>query len=165
MNEHEDFSEWARANGLEPGGFSTEQRVLVNASVKFLEFVGSQRLLLRFVAYFLAHCGVSFTASFIGKVVGRTARAVEVTRATPVEKIVEAAHRDGERHGRPTLDPIHAGPVAQFVFEHPSCTNAEIAAFALERLNIEVGIDGVRAFLRRHGLLDLRKKEPVAPLF
>ena len=159
------FSEWARSQQFEAETFSIEQRVLIGAARHFLDFANHHRLLVRLVTYFLAHCGVEFSAPCIAAAVGRTARAVEMTKAVSVDEIVKAAHRDGARHGAPTLDPIHAGPVAQFVFEHPGCTHRDIAAFADERLGVEVGIDGVRAFLRRHGLVDLRKKEPAAPLF
>jgi hypothetical protein len=159
------FMTWVQAHRLDMTRFSTDQRVLVCAALRFLEFAEHQRLLVRFVTYFLTHCGVPLSASNVGRVVGRSSRAVEETKAVSVEDFVRAAHRDGDRHGGPTLEPVHAGPVAQFIFEHPGCTHDDIAAFAAERLGVVVGIDGVRAFLRRHGLIDLKNKEPAAPLF
>jgi hypothetical protein len=159
------FSEWARSHQLEAETLSIEQRVLIGAALHFLDFAKHHRLLVRLVTYFLAHCGVGLSVSCVARVVGRTTRAVEMTKAVSVEEIVKAAHRDGARHGAPTLEAIHAGPVAEFIFEHPGCTHRDVAAFAGERLGVEVGIDGVRAFLRRHGLVGLRTKEPVAPLF
>jgi hypothetical protein len=161
----EAFSEWVRSQQLEAETFSIEQRELIGAALHFLDFAKHHRLLVRLVTYFLTHCGVELSVSCVARVVGRTTRAVEMTRGVSVDEIVKAAHRDGARHGAPTLEPIHAGPVAEFIFEHPGCTHRDIAAFAGERLGVEVGIDGVRAFLRRHGLVNLRKNEPAAPLF
>jgi hypothetical protein len=159
------FVGWAQTHQLDPTRFSTEQRALVGAALHFLEFAEHHRLLVRFVAYFLTPCGIRLSASNVGRVVGRKSRAVEETKAASVEEFVRAAHRDGDRHGGPTLEPVHAGPVAQFIFEHPGCTHDDIAEFAAERLGVVVGIDGVRAFLRRHGLIDLKNQAPAAPLF
>lgn len=159
------FSLWARAHPLEAEKLSSEQDVLIGAALHFLEYVKHNRLLVRLVVYFLAHSGVRFTARCIGKVVGRSSRAVKATKTASVAEIVASAHHDGGRHGGPTLEPVHAGPIAEFVFEHPGCTLDEIAAFAGESLGVVVGINGVRAFLRRHGLVDLKKKEPAAPFF
>jgi hypothetical protein len=158
------FAEWAQSQGLEGESFSVEQRVLIGAALHFLEFASHHRLLVRLVVFFLTHCGVDFSERTVGSVVGRTARAVKTTKAASVQEIVESAHRDGARHGAPTLESIHAGPVAEFVFEHRGCSLDDIATFAGEHLGIEVGIDGVRAFLRRHGLVHVRNDEPVAPL-
>ena len=156
---------WGKKHQVDTERLFVEQRALINAALQFLEFVGYNRLLVRFVVYFLTHCGVKFTASCVAKVVGRSERAIEQTKSVGVTELVESAHRDGDRHGKPTLDPAHAGPIAQFIFEHRSCTFEEIADFCRDRLEVDVGIDGVRAFLRRHGLANLRQTQPTAPLF
>lgn len=158
------LSAWAKNHGCDPTKLTAEQRVLIAAALAFLAFVGQQRLLVRFVTYFLAHCGIRMSARLVGHVVGRTSRAVEMTKATSVAEIVHSAHRDGDRHDRTTLDPIHAGPIARFLFERPRSTLAETAGFAQRELGIEVGIDGVRAFLVRHGLADRPRERPTSPL-
>jgi hypothetical protein len=159
------FTEWTQSQGLEAASFSVEQRVLIGAALHFLDFASHHRLLVRVVVFFLTHCGVDFSERTVGAVVGRTAKAVKTTKAASVEEIVESAHRDGGRHGAPTLESIHAGPIAEFIFEHRGCSLLDIATFANEHLGVEVGINGVRAFLRRHGLVHVRNDEPVAPLF
>lgn len=159
------FCAWARDRELEVERFTSEQSTLIGAALNFLDLVGRHRLLVRFVVYFLTHSGVRLSAPCIGKVVGRSVRAVEAAKAASAAEVVEAAHRDDDRHGGPTLEPVHAGPIAEFIFEHRACTLEDISAFAGERLGVVVGIKGVRTFLQRHGLIELKKKEPVAPLF
>lgn len=163
-NDSSGLTSWAQKSGYDAARLRVEQRVLVGAALAFLESVGRQRLLVRFVAYFLVHCGIRMPARLVGLVVGRTSRAVEMTKAASVAEFVRSAHKDGDRHDRVTLDPVHAGPIARFLFEHPKSTLSEIAGFARLELGVEVGIDGVRAFLLRHGLANRRREEPVAPL-
>lgn len=158
------LTSWVLRCGCDPARLGVEQRVLVGAALAFLEFVGHQRLLVRFVAYFLSHCGIRMPARLVGLVVGRTSRGVEMTKAASVAEFVHSAHKDGDRHDRVTLDPVHAGPIARFLFEHPKSTLSEIGGFAGRELGVQVGIDGVRVFLARHGLADLRREKPVAPL-
>jgi transposase len=146
MHEHEEVVKKA----TEP------QRLLLEAAVRFVASVRAQPLLLRLAAFFLLHAGMGLTPAQVGAAVGRTDRAMRTVQGLSSRAMLESMWGELGRHRRPKLHAEHAGPIAKYLVEHPSCTQAEVVAFIASELKIAIDVQTLRRFFKAYGLGVLR---------
>jgi hypothetical protein len=132
------------------------QRVLLEAAVRFITVVAAQPILVRSVAYFLLHAGMSLTPVQVGEAVGRTDRAMRTVRALTAHALLDSIWAELGRHRQPRLHPEHAGPIAKYLVDHPRCTQAEVVAFIARELSVDIELQTFRRFLTAYGLGVLR---------
>jgi len=132
------------------------QRILLEATVRFLAVIASQPILLRAVSYFLLHAGMGMTPVQVGAAVGRTDRAMRMVRALAPHELLDSIWAELGRHRQPRLHPEHAGPIAKYLVDHPRCTQPEVVAFIARELSIDIEVQALRRFLETYGLHVLR---------
>jgi hypothetical protein len=132
------------------------QRVLLEATVRFVVFIADQPILLRVAAYFLLHAGMGLTLVQVGAAVGRTDRAMLTVRALAPRELLDSIWAELGRHRQPRLRAEHAGPIAKYLVDHPQCTQSEVVTFIARELSIEIEVQTLRRFLDAYGLYVLR---------
>ena len=146
QGEHADVM--ARATG--------PQRILLEATVRFVAVIAAQPILLRVAAFFLLHAGMGLTPAQVGAAVGRTDRAMRTVQALGVRDVLDSIWAELGRHRQPKLRPEHAGPIAKYLVDHPRCTQPEVTEFIAAELSIVVDTQTLRRFLDTYGLDVLR---------
>jgi hypothetical protein len=76
--------------------------------------------------------------------------------------VVQAAHHRvaGRSHGK--LLPRYAGPVAQFLVEHPQATRWDVLDFIAQTWGVSVSRVALNRFLKKYGLDEASRIVPVA---
>lgn len=128
------------------------QRILLEATVRFMVAIASQPILLRVAAFFLLHAGMGLTPAQVGLAVGRTERAMRTVQALGAREILDSIWAELGRHRQPKLRPEHAGSIAKYLVEHPQCTQPDVARFIAAELRIVVDVQTLRRFLDTYGL-------------
>jgi transposase len=128
------------------------QRVLLEATVRFVAVIAAQPILLRVAAYFLLHAGMGLTLVQVGAAVGRTDRAMHTVRALAPRELLDSIWAELGRHRQPRLHAEHAGPIAKYLVDHPRCTQSEVVAFIARELSVEIEVQTLRRFLESYGL-------------
>ena len=93
------------------------QRVLLEATVRFVAVIAAQPILLRVAAYFLLHAGMGLTLVQVGAAVGRTDRAMHTVRALAPRELLDSIWAELGRHRQPRLHAEHAGPIAKYLVD------------------------------------------------
>ena len=105
----------------------------------------------------------------VGLKVAQVARLVELNRCTSSRhrpctssQVVEAIHnrQAGKFPGK--LLPRYAGPIAQFLLEHPTAHRDAVLDFLERRWQIRPGYRALDNFLRKYGLARRRWEAPAA---
>jgi hypothetical protein len=128
------------------------QRVLLEATVRFVAVIAAQPILVRAVAFFLLHAGMGLTPVQVGAAVGRTDRAMRMVRALEAHELLDSIWAELGRHRQPRLHPEHAGPIAKYLVDHPRCTQAEVVAFIAREFSVDIELQTLRRFLEAYGL-------------
>ena len=147
---------WQREHADVLARSTAPQRILLEATVKFVAVIAAQPILLRVAAFFLLHAGMGLTPAQVGAAVGRTDRAMRTVQALGVSDVLESIWAELGRHRRPKLQPEHAGPIAKYLVEHPRCTQPEVAAFIATELSIVVDTQTLHRFFDAYGFDVLR---------
>ena len=133
------------------------QRVLLEATVRFVAVIAAQPILLRLAAFFQLHAGMELTPAQVGAAVGRTDRAMRTVRASSVQDVLTSIWAELGRHRQPKLHAEHAGPIAKYMVEHPRCRRSEVVAFLATELKIDIDVHTLSRFLEAYGLNILRR--------
>src|SRR5262245_32919643 len=128
------------------------QRVLLEATVRFVVGVSAPSMLIRLIAFFLLHADMGLTPVQVGAAVGRTDRAMRTVQALSAHDVLDALWAELRRHRQPKLHPEHAGPIAKYLVDHPRATQAEVVAFIARALAIHVDVQTLARFLKAYGL-------------
>jgi len=140
------WARWQREHEVLLERATGPQRVLLEATVRFVAVIAAQPILLRVAAYFLLHAGMGLTLVQVGAAVGHTVRAL-----APRE-LLDSIWAELGRHRQPRLHAEHAGPIAKYLVDHPRCTQSEVVAFIARELSVEIEVQTLRRFLESYGL-------------
>ena len=150
------WAHWQREHAALLERATGPQRVLLEATVRFVAVIAAQPVLLRVAAFFLLHAGMGLTPAQVGAAVGRTDRAMRTVQTLSVREMLDSIWAELGRHRQPKLHPEHAGPIAKYLVDHPRCTQPEVAQFIAAELSIVVDTQTLRRFLDAYGLYVLR---------
>ena len=146
------FESWLEKGRLRCERLDNRQLAVLEAAFRFLEHGGHDYASRRIVEHFLLHAEV-------GLKVAQVARLVELNRCTSSRhrrcsssQVVQSIHnrQAGKFPGK--LLPRYAGPVAQFLVEHPQATRQEVMDFLERRWQVRPGYRALDNFLRKYGL-------------
>jgi hypothetical protein len=146
------FESWLEKGRLGYERLNDRQLAVLEAAFRFLEHGGHDYASRRIVEHFLLHAEV-------GLKVAQVARLVELHRCTSSRhrrcsssQVVQSIHnrQAGKFPGK--LLPRYAGPVAQFLVEHPEATRDEVMDFLERRWEGRPGYRALDNFLRKYGL-------------
>jgi len=148
----EAWARWAEAHQRLLERATEAQRVLLEATVRFIVGASAPAMLIRLVAFFLLHADMGLTPVQVGAAVGRTDRAMRTVQALSAYDMLDALWAELRRHRQPKLHPEHAGPIAKYLVDHPSATQAEVVAFIARALTIHVDVQTLARFFKAYGL-------------
>ena len=146
------FEAWLEQAGLERKRLSAHQLAVLEAAFRFLERGGHDYASRRIVEHFLLHAEIGLKVAQIARLVGLDRCTSSRHRPCSSSQVVEAIHnrQAGKFPGK--LLPRYAGPVAQFLVEHPTATRDEVLDFLEQGWQIRPGYRALDNFLRKYGL-------------
>lgn len=132
------------------------QRALLEAAVRFVAEVDGEHTMVRVAGFFLLHAGMGLSPAQVGAAVGRTDRAMRTVQSIGARELLESIWGEMGRHRKPKLAAEHAGPIALYMVEHPTCTQREMVSFIERTFDIKVDPLTLRRFFKTYGLGVLR---------
>jgi len=148
---HQAFSRWLEDAQLSTEHLSDEQIDVLEASFEFLEQAGRDYYSLRLLSHFLLHCGL-FKKAQVGRLVGVSRKTASMQQKLSSKQVVQAAHH--RMRGRPygKLLPRYAGPIAQFLVQHPKASRDDAIDFIEQTWDVHVSKRALTLFLKKYGL-------------
>jgi transposase len=146
------YAEWLQQAAVAEATLTPAQQPVVQAAFGFLQQCGPDYYTRRLLSHFLLHCRAGLTTAAI-------ARLCAFSRSTAVDhhglsskEVVQAAHHrlGGRSHGK--LLPRYAGPIAQFLHEHPDATRWDVLDFIQKTWGVSVSRMALHRFLHKYGL-------------
>ena len=156
------FEMWLEKGRLRRERLSPHQISVLEAAFRFLEHGGHDYASRRLIEHFLLHAELGLKVAQVARLVGLDRCTSSRHRPCSSSQVVQAIHnrQAGKFPGK--LLPRYAGPVAQFLVEHPKATRDEVLDFLERRWQIRPGYRSLDNFLRKYGL-DRRGAEETAP--
>jgi hypothetical protein len=146
------FETWLEKSRLERNRLNDHQLAVLEAAFRFLERGGHDYASRRIVEHFLLHAEIGLKVAQVARLVGLDRCTSSRHRPCSSSQVVRAIHnrQAGKFPGK--LLPRYAGPVAQFLLEHPKATRDEVLEFLAQRWQIRPGYRALDNFLRKYGL-------------
>ena len=146
------FESWLERARLRRERLAAHQISVLEAAFRFLEHGGHDYALRRLVEHFLLHAELGLKVAQVARLVGLDRCTSSRHRPCSSSQVVQAIHnrQAGKFPGK--LLPRYAGPVAQFLLEHPQATRDEVLGFLERRWQIRPGYRALDNFLRKYGL-------------
>jgi hypothetical protein len=146
------FEAWLAKARLRRERLSARQVAVLEAALGFLEHGGHDYASRRWVEHFLLHADVGLKVAQVARLVGVDRCTSSRHRPCSSSQVAAAIQNRlaGKFPGK--LLPRYAGPVAQFLLEHPHATRDEVLGFLEQRWQIRPGYRALDNFLRKYGL-------------
>lgn len=146
------FEGWLERARLQRERLNAHQISVLEAAFRFLEHGGHDYASRRLVEHFLLHSELGFKVAQVARLVGLDRCTSSRHRPCSSSQVVQAIHnrQAGKFPGK--LLPRYAGPVAQYLLEHPKATRDEVLGFLERRWQIRPGYRALDNFLRKYGL-------------
>lgn len=161
VTEETDFLRWlAEARVLEET-LTAEQLVLLQAGSRFLETCGRDYYSMRLLGHVLLHCQSGLSVAGIARLLGISRAAASGQQKLSSKEVVQAAHQRlrGRAHGK--LLPRFAGPIAQFLLQHPQATRWDLLDFIEATWGVRVSRMALHKFLKKYGLDQVHEVVPL----
>ena len=123
------FDQWLRDAEVDRQKLSSDQIALLEASFRFLCHCGGDYYSRRVLSHFLLHCQSGLKVAQIARVLGISRSTASKQQSVSSKEMVQVAHHRmaGRPHGK--LLARYAGPVAQFLINHPKASRWDILDF------------------------------------
>jgi hypothetical protein len=153
------FEQWLREARVSPTRLSDQQRAVLHAAFQFLQQGEGGYSTSRIASHFLLHCGLGLDIAQVARLVGISPRSAFRHRDLSAKQVGQQIH--DHFRGRPygKLLPRHAGPIAEFLFNHPQATRDELLDFIARTWQFRVSKVALWEFLKKYGLDDASLKE------
>jgi len=150
------FAAWAARGGVDIGGLSEEQRIVLEAVRRFLAWSRPAPVFTRLAFVVLLHVDLRFPRGILQAVLGRSVTDKSAWRTlTPAAAAarLRAPDRRPAASGRRKVTGAHVGPIAHFLGAHPHATVVELHRWITEGpLRIPITRRRLYPALRRLGL-------------
>jgi len=146
------YEAWLAQAQLPEHRLRPEQHALLQAAFRFRQRRGTDYYSTRLLGHFLLHCGSGLKVATIARLLGISRPTASRQQALSSKQAVQQAHHrmDGRPYGK--LLPRHAGPIAGFLFAHPSATRADLIDFIDQTFGVRVARVALYKFLKKYGL-------------
>jgi hypothetical protein len=146
------FEGWLERARLQRERLNARQISVLEAAFQFLEHGGHDYASRRLVEHFLLHSALGLKVAQVARLVGLDRCTSSRHRPCSSSQVVQAIHnrQAGKFPGK--LLPRYAGPIAQYLLEHPNATRDEVLDFLERRWQIRPGYRALDNFLRKYGL-------------
>jgi hypothetical protein len=148
----ETFSCWLAQAQVCEARLTPEQRGLLQAAFRFRQQQGSDYYSTRLLGHFLLHCSSGLKVAQVARLLRLSRPTASRQQGLSSKQAVQQAHHrmDGRPYGK--LLPRHAGPIAGFLFAHPTATRADLIDFVGRTFGVRVARVALYKFLKKYGL-------------
>lgn len=146
------FAAWLQQAHVAADALTPEQHVLLRRAFHFRERCGHDYYSTRLLSHFLLHCDTGLSVAALARLLGLSRSATSAQQGLSSKEVIQAAHHrlSGRAHGK--LLPRFAGPVAQFLHDHPNATRYDLLDFLERTWNVRVSRMALYRFLKKYGL-------------
>jgi hypothetical protein len=146
------FTTWLVQAQVPADRLSPDQDALLRAVFRFRQAQGSDYYSTRLLSHFLLHCGSGLPIAHLARLLGLDRSTASRQQGLSAKQAIQLAHHrmDGRPYGK--LLPRYAGPIAEFLFAHPSASRAEVLDFIDRTFQVRVSRIGLYHFLKKYGL-------------
>ena len=146
------FTAWLAQAQIPDTRLSAEQRALLRAAFHFRQTQGSDYYSTRLLSHFLLHCGSGLKVAHLARLLGLDRSTASRQQGLSAKRAIQLAHHrmDGRPYGK--LLPRYAGPIAEFLFAHPSASRADVLDFIDRTWGVRVSRIALYHFLKKYGL-------------
>jgi hypothetical protein len=146
------FTTWLTQARVPDASLSAEQRALLRAAFRFRQTQGTDYYSTRLLSHFLLHCGSGLKVAPIARLLGLDRSTASRQQGLSAKQAIQLAHHrmDGRPYGK--LLPRYAGPIAEFLFAHPSASRADVIDFIDRTWGVRVSRIALYHFLKKYGL-------------
>jgi len=146
------YADWLEQAAVPEASLTPAQQQVLHTAFGFLQEAGSDYYSRRFLSHFLLHCRAGLKTAVIARLCGFSRSSAVDHRGLSTKEVVQAAHHRlaGRAHGK--LLPRYAGPVAQFLHEHPDATRWDLLDFVQRTWGVSVSRVALHRFLKKYGL-------------
>jgi hypothetical protein len=146
------FATWLEEAHVSQQRLSAAQLQIVHMAFQFRQRCGCDYYSSRLLSHVLLHCDSGLKVAQIGRLLGISRSAASAQQGLSSKEVVQAArHRlTGCKRGK--LLPRFAGPIAQFLHEHPDGTRWDLLDFIQRTWGLSVSRMALHRFLKKYGL-------------
>jgi hypothetical protein len=146
------FADWLATAHVAAEALTAAQRHVLEAAFHFRQRCGVDYYSTRLLSHWLWHSGTSLKVAQVARLLGLSRSAASAQQGLSSKKVVQAAHQRlaGRAHGK--LLPRFAGPVAQFLLEHPRASRYDLLDFIERTWQVRVSRQALHKFLKKYGL-------------
>jgi len=147
-----DFTRWLEDAAVPEATLTDAQRAVLSAAFGFLQRCGRDYYSVRLLSHFLLHCQAGLKVAQVARLLGISRSAASAQQGLSSKEVVQAAHHRlaGRSHGK--LLPRFAGPIAQFLHQHPEATRWDVLDFIHATWGVSVSRVALHRFLKKYGL-------------
>lgn len=146
------FTQWLTQAGIAAERLTVQQAAIVQAAFCYRQQVGTDYYANHLLSHFLLHSGSGLAVAQIARLVGISRpTASRQQRHSAKATIQQARHRmDGRPYGK--LLPRYAGPIVEFLCQHPDATRVDLIDFINATFGVRVSRVALYKFLKKYGL-------------
>jgi hypothetical protein len=146
------FTDWLATAHLPETRLTPAQRHVLEAAAHFRQRCGTDYYSTRLLSHFLLHSHTGLQVSQIARLLGLSRSTASAQQGLSSKEVIQAAHHRlaGRAHGK--LLPRFAGPVAQFLLEHPQGSRYDLLDFIERTWHVRVTRQALHKFLKKYGL-------------
>jgi hypothetical protein len=146
------FAGWLQDSAVPQARLTAPQRAVLEAAFRFLQQRGHDYFSRRLLSHFLLHAQTGLKVAQIARLLGFSRSAASAQQGLSSKEVVQAAHQRlaGRAHGK--LLPRFAGPIAQFLGDHPQATRYDLLDFIRRAWGVSVSRMALHRFLKKYGL-------------
>jgi hypothetical protein len=155
------FAGWLHDSAVPQARLTAPQRAVLEAAFHFLHQRGPDYFSRRLLSHFLLHAQTGLKVAQIARLLGFSRSAASAQQGLSSKEVVQAAHHRlaGRAHGK--LLPRFAGPLAQFLHDHPEATRYDLLDFIRRTWGVAVSRMALHRFLKKYGLDEASRIAPV----
>jgi hypothetical protein len=153
------FESWLEAARIDAAKLNQELLAVLRAAFRFLEHGGCDYASRRLVEHFLLNSGLSLKVAQVARLVGMDRCTSSRHQRCSSQEVVEAINNRlaGKYPGK--LLPRYAGPIAQFLLDHPHATRDDLLDFIEATFGVRAHYRALQRFLEKYGL-DRKSLQP-----
>jgi len=156
------FATWLDEAHVAQQHLSAAQVQILHTAFQFRQRCGCDYYSSRLLSHVLLHCDSGLKVAQIGRLLGISRSAASAQQGLSSKEVVQAAHQRLTGRKRGKLLPRFAGPIAQFLHEHPAGTRYDLLDFIQRTWGLSVSRMALHRFLKKYGLDRARRLDVAA---
>jgi hypothetical protein len=146
------FEDWLTQADLPASRLTAEVRALLQAVFRFRQQQGADYYSRRLLSHLLLHCDCGLKVAQVARLTGFGRATASRQQGLSSKQVIQAIQRRlaGRPYGK--LLPRYAGPVAQFLCDHPHASHYDTLDFLERAFGTRVSLQALHTFLNTYGL-------------